>query len=100
MLTSKFLTASLTALAMVGAAGLVYAQTTSTPDASVQAQPGTQAPTSDMNRNTDALNQGTGTTNLGTGTMNQGGTTMGLGTDGRNQDRVMDQRLAARADRN
>ena len=44
MLTSKFLTASLTALAVVGSAGFVYAQSTSgtvTPstEPTVQAQP-------------------------------------------------------------
>lgn len=44
MLTSKFLTASLTALAIVGSAGFVYAQSTSgtetsAPDGTVQSQP-------------------------------------------------------------
>lgn len=95
MNTSKFLTASLTAVAVVGSAGFVYAQTTTTPDSSVQAQPSAPV-TGDMNRSTDTLNQGTGT-----GTMNQGTTgTLSQGTDTTNQDRSMDQQLAARADRN
>jgi hypothetical protein len=51
MLTSKFLTASLTALAVVGSAGFVYAQSTSSPippapDSTVQAQPSVTPPAS------------------------------------------------------
>lgn len=51
MLTSKFLTASLTALAVVGSAGLVYAQSTSgtvtpAPEPTVQAQPEMTPPAS------------------------------------------------------
>ena len=61
MLTSKFLTASLTALAVVGSAGFVYAQSASgtvTPatDATVQAQPSTTAPASG-DTTTPAMNQ-------------------------------------------
>jgi len=115
MLTSKYLTASLTALAVVGSATLVYAQTTPSPGpgdvnpqgAGVMNQGTTTSP------DTGTINQGT--TTPGTGTMGQGtgtgtgagtGTTMGQGADTNqgtgtmNQDRSMDQRLAARADRN
>jgi len=112
MLTSKYLTASLTALAVVGSATFVYAQSTPSPG------PGDVNP-----QGAGALNQGTtspdtgtinqGTTTPGSGTLGQGtgtgtgtGTTMGQGADANqgtatmNQDRSMDQRLAARADRN
>ncbi|MDR7148537.1 hypothetical protein J2W49_000465 [Hydrogenophaga palleronii] len=112
MLVSKYLTASLTALAVVGSASFVYAQTTpSTPS------PG-PGDISSQNPATGTLNQGA--TPPATGTLNQGttspdtGTTMGQGTDTTNpgsgtlsqgttnmeQDRSMDERLAARADRN
>lgn len=61
MLTSKFLTASLTALAVVGSAGFVYAQSTSgtvTPatEPTVQAQPEMTPPASGS-MNTPAMNQ-------------------------------------------
>lgn len=51
MLTSKFLTATLTALTVVGTAGLVYAQSTAgdvtpAPESTVQAQPSTTPPAS------------------------------------------------------
>jgi len=65
MIPSKFLTASLTALAVVGSAGFVYAQSTSgtvtpAPDATVQSQPSMTAPASgDMT--TPAMNQDTST---------------------------------------
>jgi hypothetical protein len=112
MFVSKYLTASLTALAVVGSASLVYAQTApSTPspgpgDISSQnpatgtlnqgaTTPGTATPdqgTTSPGAGT-TLGQGTDTTNQGSGTMNQGTNNMG-------QDRSMDERLAARADRN
>lgn len=112
MLASKYLAASLTALAVVGSASLVFAQTApSTPS------PG-PGDISSQNPATGTLNQGA--TPPATGTLNQGattpgsGTTMGQGTDTTNQgsgtmsqgtsnmeqDRSMDERLAARADRN
>ncbi|MGS5086817.1 hypothetical protein ACVC7V_09920 [Hydrogenophaga sp. A37] len=61
MLTSKFLTASLTALAVVGSAGFVYAQSTSgtvTPstEPTVQAQPSV-TPSVSGSMNTPAMNQ-------------------------------------------
>lgn len=112
MLATKYLTASLAALAVVGSASLVFAQTA----------PSTTSPgpgdISSQNPATGTLNQGA--TPPATGTLNQGattpgsGTTMGQGTDTTNQgsgtmsqgtsnmeqDRSMDERLAARADRN
>lgn len=112
MLATKYLTASLAALAVVGSASLVFAQTApSTPS------PG-PGDISSQNPATGTLNQGatppaTGTLNQGattpdsgttmgqsTDTTNQGSGTLSQGTSNMEQDRSMDERLAARADRN
>lgn len=119
MLATKYLTASLAALAVVGSASLVFAQTapsTTSPgpgDISSQNpatgtlnQGATPPATGTLNQGATTpgsgttLGQGTDTTNQGTGTLNQDRRTMTQGTGDMNQDRSMDERLAARADRN
>lgn len=111
MLASKYLTASLAALAVVGSATFVYAQTTTPTTPIPGAGETTNRTPADgtLNQSTtpgaDTMNQGTtapdtGTTmGQGTNTTNQGAGTMNQGTD-MAQDRSMDEQLAARADRN
>ena len=81
MIKSKYLTATLAALTVVGSAGLVYAQTSQTPASGNQPSASGQTPV----QSTDTMNQDRNT--MGQGTNNQG-------TGSMNQD------LAARADRN
>lgn len=109
MLTSRFLTATLASFTVVGSAGLVYAQSSTSPG------PGT------MNRDTAApaivtpdpvpLNQAPtapGTVNRGTDTMtppvdtpmNPDRSTLGQDSTADSADRPMNDRLVARADRN
>jgi hypothetical protein len=97
MITSKFLTATLASLAVIGTAGLVYAQSSSTSPGPGTMNQGTTNPAN------NTMNQGS--TNPPTGTLNQGGMTAPapgstMTTPPMNQNApTMDQPLA-RADRN
>lgn len=120
MLTSKFVTATLTALTMVGTAGLVYATSTPStptqaPEPQAQAQPAMTAPVGGGNNNTvpggssantvpgDGSNNavsGGGSDNTVPGGSSNNAASGGVSTPGMNRVApAMHQRLA-RADRN
>lgn len=102
MLSSKFVTAALTALTMVGTAGLVFATSTPStptqaPEPKAQAQPSMTAPVGGGNINTVP---GDGSNNAVSGGGSDNAASGGVATPGMNPVApAMDQRLA-RADRN
>lgn len=111
MLSSKFVTATLTALTMVGTAGLVFATSTPStptqaPEPKAQAQPSMTAPVGGGNINTvpggSSANTvpGVGSNNAVSGGGSDNAASGGVATTGMNPVApAMDQRLA-RADRN